>query len=164
MTDRNMAAPRVLVLTGSPNDLPLMQAGQEYFDYFGITVEFVVSSAHRNPDQTAKLAAQARSNGYGAVVCAAGMAAHLAGVVAAHSDLPVIGVPLPGGISDGLDALLATVQMPAGVPVATLAVGKAGAVNAAVLCARIFSLTDPAIHERLQSFIANGAKLPKPAG
>ena len=137
-----------------------MESAQPYFEYFGISAEFVVSSAHRNPANTAALAGSARSNGYSAIVCGAGMAAHLAGVCAAYSDLPVIGVPLSGGISDGLDALLSTVQMPAGVPVATFAVGKAGAVNAAVFIARMLSLSDEKLQSRLTEFIKNGCKLP----
>lgn len=127
---------RVLVLMGSANDSAILDNAKPYFDYFGITADFVVSSAHRQPAQTAELTRNARNKGYGAIVCAAGLAAHLAGVAAANSDLPVIGIPLPGGISDGLDALLSTVQMPGGVPVATFAVGKPGVINAAVFCAR----------------------------
>lgn len=155
---------RVLVLMGSEGDRTVVEAAAPYFNFFGIEAEFIVSSAHRNPERTADLARGARARGYSAIVCAAGMAAHLAGVCAAHSDLPVIGVPLEGGVSDGLDALLSTVQMPRGIPVATLAVGSAGAVNSAVLCARMFSLTDETIHKRLREFIAAGAKLPPSGG
>jgi phosphoribosylaminoimidazole carboxylase PurE protein len=151
--------PKVLVLMGSDKDMPIMQAAAPYFTYFGVEADFVVSSAHRNPERTAKLASEARDTGYSAIICGAGMAAHLAGVCSAYSDLPVIGVPLAGGIEDGLDALLATVQMPAGVPVATLAVGKAGAINAAVLTARILSLSHPAILENLISFRRQGCRL-----
>ncbi|MBM3326999.1 MAG: AIR carboxylase family protein [Calditrichaeota bacterium] len=151
---------KVLVLIGSPNDAAVMESARPYYGYFGIQADVVVSSAHRQPDKTRELTGRARENGYSAIVCGAGLAAHLAGVAAAHSDLPVIGVPLAGGIADGLDALLATVQMPAGVPVATLAVGKPGAINAAVLCARIFSLGDSEIQSKLANFIKNGARLP----
>jgi len=151
---------KVLILMGSPNDATIMDAAKPYFDYFGIGADFRVSSAHRNPLKTADLAQSARASGYSAIVCGAGMAAHLAGVCAAYSDLPVIGVPLPGGIEDGLDALLSTVQMPAGVPVATFAVGKAGAANAAVFIARMLSLHDANIEARMASFIENGCKLP----
>ncbi|MDP8229253.1 MAG: 5-(carboxyamino)imidazole ribonucleotide mutase, partial [Candidatus Electryoneaceae bacterium] len=136
-----------------------MAAAQPYFSYFGIQADYVVSSAHRNPEMTAELARTARDKGYSVIICAAGMAAHLAGVCAAHSILPVIGVPLAGGILDGIDALLSTVQMPKGVPVATFAVGKAGAVNSAVFCARILSLESNAIHRRLVDFRAAGCKL-----
>jgi len=149
---------------GSENDREVMEKAHPYFDYFGIEAEFQVSSAHRHPKKTAELAAQARARGYEAIVCGAGMAAHLAGVCAAHSDLPVIGIPLKGGLSDGLDALLSTAQMPRGVPVATLAVGSAGAVNSALLCARIFSLFDINIKQKLEEFIASGCTLPESAG
>jgi len=154
---------RVLVLMGSERDLPILEAAKPYFAYFGIEAEFIVSSAHRNPEKTANLAAGARQNGYSAIICGAGMAAHLAGVCAAYSGLPVIGVPLPGGIEDGLDALLSTVQMPAGVPVATFAVGKAGAINAAVFIARILSLSDMMIAGHLNDFRAAGCRLPESA-
>jgi len=101
---------KVLILMGSDSDRKVVESALPYFKYFGIAVEVKVSSAHRHPEQTAKLAANARENGFKAIVCAAGMAAHLAGVCAAHSDLPVIGVPLSGGALDGLDALLSTVR------------------------------------------------------
>lgn len=144
---------------GSESDRKTVDAALPYFEFFGIAADIKVSSAHRNPDVTAGLASNARENGYQTIICAAGMAAHLAGLCAAYSDLPVIGIPLSGGALDGMDALLATVQMPAGVPVATLAIGKAGAVNAAVLCARIFSLTDSEIRGKLSEFSAAGSKL-----
>lgn len=144
---------------GSKSDLEVMESSKRYFEYFDITADYQVSSAHRNPETTAKLTANARENGYSAIVCGAGMAAHLAGVAAAHSDLPIIAVPLKGGTLDGLDALLSSVQMPSGIPVATLAIGKAGAINAAVLCARILSLQDPVIQAKLQEFKARGSKL-----
>ncbi|NQU04813.1 MAG: 5-(carboxyamino)imidazole ribonucleotide mutase [Calditrichaeota bacterium] len=150
---------KVLILMGSDSDRKVVESALPYFNYFGIAVEVKVSSAHRHPEQTAKLAANARENGFKAIVCAAGMAAHLAGVCAAHSDLPVIGVPLSGGALDGLDALLSTVQMPSGIPVATLAIGKAGAINSAVFCARLFSLTDNEIHKKLVKFRNSGSKL-----
>lgn len=146
---------------GSESDAGIMEAALPYFHFFGIDVVTDVSSAHRHPTRTAELAASAREQGYCAIVCGAGMAAHLAGVCAAHSDLPVIGVPLAGGISDGLDALLSTVQMPGGVPVATFAVGKAGVVNAAVFIARILSLSDNDIRQKMDVFRRNGCKLPK---
>ena len=154
-----MSLPKVLILMGSESDHKIMEASLPYFEYFGIETDVKISSAHRNPIATADLAANARKNGYRAIICAAGMAAHLAGVCAAHSDLPVIGIPLGGGAMDGLDALLATVQMPSGIPVATLAIGKAGAVNSAVLCARIFSLTDEQIADRLVEFRKMGSRL-----
>ena len=104
-------------------------------------------------------ALSARENGYSVLIGAAGMAAHLAGVLKAHSTLPVIGVPLPGGVSDGMDSLLATVQMPKGVPVATMAVGKAGAINAAILTAEIISLNNKEVEQKLTSFKNSGSKL-----
>ena len=144
---------------GSESDRKTVEAALPYFEYFGITADMKVASAHRNPDATARLASDARENGYEAIICAAGMAAHLAGVCAAYSDLPVIGIPLDGGALDGMDALLATVQMPSGIPVATFAIGKAGAVNSAVFCARLFSLTDSNIRKKLSEFRAAGSKL-----
>lgn len=151
---------KVLVLMGSSSDLEIMEQAKPYLKFFGLDAEFKVSSAHRNPDQTAELAASARRNGCHAIICGAGMAAHLAGVCAAHSDLPVIAVPLKSGMLDGLDALLSSVQMPAGVPVATMSIGKAGAVNAAVFCARIASLTNEKVKQRLDEFRANQCQLP----
>ena len=152
---------KVLILLGSESDRSVMEAALPYFKYFGIEPDIRISSAHRNPSATAELASSARENGYLSIICAAGMAAHLAGVCAAHSDLPVIGVPLGGGALDGIDALLSTVQMPSGVPVATFAIGKAGAINSAIFCARILSLTDPEIRKKLTEFHATGSRLPK---
>jgi phosphoribosylaminoimidazole carboxylase PurE protein len=151
---------RVLILMGSASDRAVFEASLPWYAHFGIEAELKISSAHRNPDQTAALARGARAAGVAVIVCGAGMAAHLAGAVAAQSSLPVIGVPLDASPLGGLDALLATVQMPAGIPVATLAVGKAGAINAAVLAARILSLGDPALAARLDAFMADGARLP----
>ncbi|MGH9302541.1 MAG: 5-(carboxyamino)imidazole ribonucleotide mutase, partial [Acidimicrobiales bacterium] len=115
-----------------------------------------VMSAHRNPDQVAVFAREARSNGYSAIICGAGMAAHLAGVVAAHTTLPVVGVPLSGGALGGVDALYATVQMPRGIPVATVAID--GAANAAVLVVEMVSIADEAMSKRLDEFRAAGAR------
>jgi phosphoribosylaminoimidazole carboxylase PurE protein len=150
---------KVLILMGSDSDRAVFEASLPYYQYFGLEVEMRVSSAHRNPEQTGALAAGAREAGVSVLVCGAGMAAHLAGAVAARSSLPVIGVPLDASPLGGLDALLATVQMPAGIPVATLAVGKAGAINAAVLAARILSLGNAAMAARLDEFMAAGARL-----
>ncbi|MBA7660085.1 MAG: 5-(carboxyamino)imidazole ribonucleotide mutase [Calditrichaeota bacterium] len=150
---------KVAILMGSETDRPVMEAALPYLDHFQVPYEIHVLSAHRNPDQVARFAAAARENGFGVLIAGAGMAAHLAGAVKAHSTLPVIGVPLPGGVADGLDALLSTVQMPKGVPVAAMSVGKAGAINAAVLAAEILALDEPALHERLVQFKARGAKL-----
>jgi phosphoribosylaminoimidazole carboxylase PurE protein len=156
-----MAKERVLIILGSPTDQEVMSASLPYYHYFGIGADIVISSAHRNPDITANLAQTARQEGYSAIVCGAGMAAHLAGACTAHSDLPVIGVPLPGGMMDGLDALLSTVQMPKGVPVATMSVGKAGSINSAVFLARMLSLNNDAILTRLNDFRSAGCKLPR---
>ncbi|MDP2360839.1 MAG: 5-(carboxyamino)imidazole ribonucleotide mutase [bacterium] len=154
-----MTPAQVLILMGSESDRAVFEAALPYYRHFGIQAEMKVSSAHRNPEQTARLAREARRAGVAVIVCGAGMAAHLAGVVAAHSSLPVIGVPLDASPLGGLDALLATVQMPAGIPVATVAIGKAGAINAAVLAARILSLGDPELAARLDAFMAAGARL-----
>jgi len=130
-----------------------------YYEYFGIDVEVHVMSAHRNPDDVARFASDARDNGYSILIGSAGMAAHLAGALKAHSTLPVVGIPLPGGMMDGLDSLLATVNMPKGVPVATVSMGKAGAINAAVLCAEIFSLNNSDLVSKLTEFKKNGCML-----
>ncbi|RMF80156.1 MAG: 5-(carboxyamino)imidazole ribonucleotide mutase [Nitrospirae bacterium] len=127
----------VVVLMGSASDLPIMREATRVLDRLGLTWRAHVTSAHRTPERTVELVRRAEEEGARAIICGAGMAAHLAGVVAAHTLLPVLGVPLPGGVMDGMDALLATVQMPAGVPVATFSVGKAGARNAAFFAARL---------------------------
>ena len=150
---------KVAILLGSKNDMPFVEAAEAYFKYFDLQYEVHVSSAHRNPEKVKSFCDSARANGFGAIIAAAGMAAHLAGAVAAHSTLPVLGVPLPGGIMDGLDALLSTVQMPAGVPVATFAVGKAGMRNAAVFAAQILSLQDEKLQQKLIEFKKQGSRL-----
>lgn len=151
---------KVAILMGSETDRPLMEAALPYLEYFGLPYQVQVLSAHRSPEQVAQFAASAEEQGFGVLIAGAGMAAHLAGALKAHSILPVIGVPLPGGLADGLDALLATVQMPKGVPVATVTVGKAGAVNAAVLAAEILALGDAELRERLKAYKARGSVLP----
>ncbi|MCH8839037.1 MAG: 5-(carboxyamino)imidazole ribonucleotide mutase [Candidatus Marinimicrobia bacterium] len=151
---------KVALLMGSETDRPLMEAALPYLEYFGLPYQVQVLSAHRSPEQVAQFAASAEEQGYGVLIAGAGMAAHLAGALKAHSILPVIGVPLPGGLADGLDALLATVQMPKGVPVATVTVGKAGAINAAVLAAEILALGDAELRERLKAYKARGSVLP----
>ena len=150
---------KVAVLIGSESDRETMEAARQYFDYFQIEMDLRVMSAHRNPEEVSKFATSARSNGYHILIGAAGMAAHLAGALKAHSTLPVIGVPLRGGVADGMDSLLSTVQMPKGVPVATMAIGKAGAINAAILTAEILSLNNPTLSETLQDFKNSGSKL-----
>ena len=150
---------KVAVLIGSESDREIMEAARQYFNYFQIEMDLRVMSAHRNPEEVSKFATSARKNGYHVLIGAAGMAAHLAGALKAHSTLPVIGVPLRGGIEDGMDALLSTVQMPKGVPVATMAIGKAGAINAAILSAEILSIQNPDLSAKLQEFKNAGSKL-----
>lgn len=149
---------RVAILIGSKSDEATMQGCADYLAKFGIPYELRVSSAHRNPDETAAFVKQAAGNGFSVIVAAAGMAAHLAGACAAHTILPVIGVPLEGSALNGVDALYSTVQMPAGIPVATVAIGSAGAKNAAVLAAEILALHDAGLREKLIQFRKNGAK------
>ncbi len=141
----------VMILLGSPSDWPTMQATCTTLDELGVGWEAHVASAHRTPEHTVDLVRRGEAEGVRIFVCGAGLAAHLAGAVAAQTTRPVIGVPLPGGIADGLDALLSTVQMPGGIPVATVAVGKAGARNAAWLAAEILALSDDALAARLEA-------------
>jgi len=150
---------KVAFLLGSESDKETVEVSRKYFDYFDIELDLRVMSAHRNPNDVSKFAISARDNGYHVLIGAAGMAAHLAGALKAYSTLPVIGVPLAGGIEDGLDALLSTVQMPKGVPVATMAVGKAGAINAAILTAEILSLNNTKLSKKLTEFKRIGSKL-----
>ena len=150
---------KVAVLLGSISDKHIIDHSMDYFKYFEIDVEVKVMSAHRNPEKVADFAQNARKNGYKILIGGAGMAAHLAGALKANSVLPVIGLPLPGGIQDGIDALLSTVQMPKGVPVATMGVGKSGAINAAILCAEIFALSNDNILEKLLKFKKSGCTL-----
>lgn len=146
---------KVMIIMGSQSDESVMKECQNWLNWFGIENNMVVASAHRNPDKVRDLMVNAQSNGYGAVVAAAGMAAALPGVCAAYTSLPVLGVPLDGGLPGGIDALYSIVQMPAGLPVGTLAVGKAGARNAAVMAARIFSLSDEKVAAKLAEFKQN---------
>lgn len=138
-----MSEYKVAVIMGSPNDRPKMEPAAETLAAFGITADVQVMSAHRSPARVAEFVSSARANGYSAIIAAAGMAAHLAGAAAAHTTLPVIGVPLSGGALNGVDALYSTVQMPRGIPVATVAVD--GAVNAALLVVQILAVTDEAL-------------------
>ena len=151
-------APRVGILMGSDSDWDVMSAAAARLDAFGVPYEVTVTSAHRAPQRTAEYASTARDRGLQVVIAGAGAAAHLAGVVAAHTTLPVIGVPLEAGSLRGLDALLATVQMPAGVPVATVAVGKSGADNAAILAVQILAVADAVLAQRLATFKAELAR------
>ncbi len=133
----------------------------KHLEYFGLEHEVNILSAHRTPDETAEFAKTARDKGISVIIAAAGMAAHLAGVVTAHSTLPVIGVPLAASDLQGMDALLSMVQMPSGVPVATVSIGKAGAINAAVFAAEIIALQDSDVHGRLIEFKGHKCKMPK---
>jgi phosphoribosylaminoimidazole carboxylase PurE protein len=149
--------PPVGILAGSDSDLDVMKNAAATLEELGVAYELRVASAHRTPARVRAYAEEAAGRGVQVIICGAGMAAHLAGAVAALTDLPVIGVPMPGGVADGLDALLSTVQMPAGVPVAAVAVGKAGAVNAALLAARVLALRDAGLRTRLRAYAENMA-------
>ena len=151
--------PLVIIISGSKSDSEFVEASEEYLGFFQIPYESKVISAHRNPELLADYVSRARNNGVKCIIAQAGMAAHLAGVVAAHTSLPVIGVPLPGSHLNGVDSLYSTVQMPTGIPVATMAIGKAGARNAAVFSAEMLSVEDDSMLKRLEEFRAKGAKL-----
>ncbi len=138
---------KVAILMGSPNDMDKMRPAADTLERFGIEADVRVASAHRNPAVVTALAASAREEGYVAFICGAGMAAHLAGVVAAHTTLPVVGVPLSGGALNGVDALYSTVQMPKGIPVATVAVD--GSMNAALLVVEMLAITDKDLQAKL---------------
>ncbi|MBM6897820.1 5-(carboxyamino)imidazole ribonucleotide mutase [Pseudoflavonifractor capillosus] len=140
---------KVAVIMGSDSDWPVVKGACQQLAQYGIPYEAHIMSAHRTPAQAAEFARSARKNGFGVLICAAGMAAHLAGAFAGNSTLPVIGIPLKGGAVDGLDALLATVQMPSGIPVATVALN--GAKNAAVLAAQILAVADDELAARLDA-------------
>ena len=147
-----MKGKQVAILMGSDSDWETMSAAAKRLEAFGIGYDVRVLSAHRTPRRTAEYAAGAAARGIKVFICGAGGAAHLAGAVAAQTTLPVIGVPLDASSLNGLDALLATVQMPKGVPVATVAVGGAGAENAAILAAQILALADSALADKLAAF------------
>ena len=142
----------VLILMGSDSDAPVMQGAVDVLREFDIPCEMTVASAHRSPERVMKLVREAPARGVKLFVVGAGAAAHLGGVVAAHTTMPVIGVPIDSSALNGLDALLSTVQMPPGVPVATVSIGKPGATNAGVLAAQILAVGDPAIATRLQAY------------
>ena len=134
---------------GSDSDLPILQKTMDTLDALEVPFECHIFSAHRTPEQARDLALTAREKNFGALICAAGMAAHLAGAIAANTTLPVIGIPCKGGMMDGLDALLATVQMPSGIPVATVAIN--GGVNAALLAAQIIAVSEPELAAKLDA-------------
>ncbi len=141
--------PRVLVVMGSDSDLPVVEETGKTLEMIGLPYEMTIASAHRTPDLVRRLSSEAEKRGIEVIIAAAGGAAHLAGVIASHTLLPVIGVPISSSTLQGLDALLSTVQMPPGVPVATMAVGKAGAKNAAFFAAQIIARCDRQIARRL---------------
>ena len=140
---------KVGIVMGSDSDLPILRKAMDTLDELGISYEAHVYSAHRTPEQARQSALHARENGFGALIAAAGMAAHLAGAIAANSTLPVIGIPCKSTTLDGIDALLSTVQMPSGIPVATVAIN--GGVNAALLAAQILAVSDEALAARLDA-------------
>ncbi|MDP2167489.1 MAG: 5-(carboxyamino)imidazole ribonucleotide mutase [Thermodesulfovibrionales bacterium] len=144
--------PVVLIIVGSDSDIPVMEEAARVLADFSVPYELTVASAHRSPERAAMLASSAEEDGIKVIIAAAGMAAHLAGSIAAHTVLPVIGVPINSSPLNGMDSLLSTVQMPGGVPVATMAIGKAGAKNAAVLAAQMLALSDKALRKRLHEF------------
>lgn len=149
MNAKASSQPKVGILMGSDSDLEVMREAENRLDYFSIPYETRILSAHRSPDKTLEYSQSAEQRGLEAIIVGAGAAAHLAGVVAATTTLPVIGVPIDSSALKGIDALLATVQMPAGVPVATMAIGKAGAANAGIYAAQILARKDSQIAAKL---------------
>jgi 5-(carboxyamino)imidazole ribonucleotide mutase len=148
----------VSVVIGSDSDLPVMKETTSIFNEFDIPHEVFLTSAHRSPERTTSFAKEAEKRGIRIIVVGAGQAAHLAGVIASHTLLPVIGVPIDSSSLKGLDALLSTVQMPGGIPVATMAIGKSGAKNGALLAIRILALEDEGLREKLDAYIERLAK------
>ncbi|MBQ6815679.1 MAG: 5-(carboxyamino)imidazole ribonucleotide mutase [Clostridia bacterium] len=140
---------KVAIIMGSDSDLPIVKKATNMLEEFGVPYEIHIYSAHRTPLEARDFAVNARQNGFGAIIAAAGMAAHLAGAVAANTTLPVIGIPCKGGMADGLDALLSTVQMPTGIPVATVAIN--GAANAALLAIQILAVSDTSLANKLDA-------------
>lgn len=147
---------KVGIVMGSDSDLPIIQKTVDTLKSLEIPFEVHIYSAHRTPDEARDFARSARENGFGAIICAAGMAAHLAGAIAANTSLPVIGIPCKSSVLDGVDALLSTVQMPSGIPVATVAIN--GGVNAALLCAEILAVSDDELYAKLADLRAKGAE------
>ena len=153
--------PKVAIVMGSESDRPVVEEALPYLKYFAIDWEMHVMSAHRTPEAVQQFARQARERGIDLVIACAGLAAHLPGVIAAYTTLPVIGVPLAGGALNGLDALYSIVQMPAGVPVATMAIGKAGVRNAAIFAAQILGLNHPKVRHKFETFKKNNCRIPE---
>jgi phosphoribosylaminoimidazole carboxylase PurE protein len=153
-----MSKPEVGIIMGSTSDLEIMEEAGSVLKSFGIEYDMNISSGHRSPERTINYARSARKKGIKVIIVGAGAAAHLAGTIAALTTVPVIGVPIHSSPLGGLDALLSTVQMPSGVPVATMAVGKAGAKNAAILATQILALSKPALAKRLSAYKAKMEK------
>lgn len=145
-------SPQVLIVMGSDSDLPVMQNASDVLGEFGIPHDITVASAHRSPERTVKLTKSAEKKGVGVIIAGAGSAAHLAGVIAAHTTLPVIGVPIDSSPLKGIDSLYSTVQMPPGVPVATMSVGRAGARNAAIFAVQILQAGDASLTKALRTY------------
>lgn len=147
---------KIAIIMGSDSDLPIVTKATDTLKEFGVPFEVHIYSAHRTPEQARDFAANARKNGFGAIIAAAGMAAHLAGAIAANTTLPVVGIPCKSSNLDGMDALLSTVQMPSGIPVATVAIN--GGANAALLCIQILAVTDESLAAKLDSKRASDAQ------
>ena len=150
--------PQVGIVMGSDSDLSVMESAADVLKDFGVAFEITVASAHRSPQRAAEWASSARERGIKIIIAGAGHAAHLAGAMAAHTSLPIIGVPIDSSCLQGMDALLATVQMPPGVPVATMAIGKSGARNAGILAVQILSVFEPELAKRLEAYKRQMAK------
>ncbi len=143
---------QVLIIMGSDSDLPVMEGAEEMLKRLQISYEITIASAHRTPGRAIRLASEAEKKGFEVIIAGAGMAAHLAGMIAAHTIIPVIGVPIASSSLNGMDSLFSTVQMPPGIPVATMAIGKAGAKNAAILSAQIIGRKYPGVAKRLKAY------------
>ncbi len=152
---------RVAIVMGSESDRAVVEEAYPYLEYFGIDYQVLVMSAHRTPGKVQEFATHARENGFGVIIGCAGLAAHLPGVLAAYTTLPVIGVPLAAGALHGVDSLYSIVQMPAGVPVATMAIGKPGMRNAAILAAQILAISEPEVEQKLNRFKENSCRIPE---
>lgn len=154
-----MKPAKVAIVLGSESDRKIMEPCASYLSHFGVDYCVQLLSAHRNPEKTARFAKEAEAKGFKVIIAGAGMAAHLPGFIAAHTTLPVIGVPIPQSFLGGTDALLSMVQMPKGVPVATMALGEAGAANAAVFAVEILALDNEDLRNRLKNFKSKGCKI-----
>ncbi|MFA4838672.1 MAG: 5-(carboxyamino)imidazole ribonucleotide mutase [Candidatus Neomarinimicrobiota bacterium] len=150
---------KISIIVGSSSDLAVVEEAKAYLNYFGISNEIKVLSAHRQHDELMQYVRSAETNGVLVFIACAGMAAHLPGIVSALTSRPVIGVPLNASSLNGLDALLSIVQMPKGIPVATMSIGPAGVVNAVIFAVKILALSDPILREKLDAFHKNGSKL-----